>query len=127
MPAMLIYSIFMLVESTIMLNTMLTVVAEITGEKATPFSGDIPMATADSDMHPDATTVLNLKAFYFLEQVIPDMQEELPAYLAAAEGVSPNIKFLEWWDKQEELPHLGGSLAASPAAPAIIRSCQKSF
>ena len=28
MPAMLIYSIFMLVESTIMLNTMLTVVAK---------------------------------------------------------------------------------------------------
>ena len=28
MPAMLIYSKFMLVESTIMLNTMLTVVAE---------------------------------------------------------------------------------------------------
>ena len=30
MPAMLIYSIFMLVESTIMLNTMLIVVAKIT-------------------------------------------------------------------------------------------------
>ena len=48
-------------------------------------------------MHPDATTVL---AFYFLEQVIPDMQRELlPAYLVAAEDVSPNIGM------QEELPH----------------------
>ena len=57
-------------------------------------------------MHPDATTVLDLKAFYFLEQAIPDVQRELlPAYLVAAEGVSPNIKVLEWWDKQEELPH----------------------
>ena len=28
------------------------------------------------------------------------MQRELPAYLAAAEG-APNIKVLEWWDKQE--------------------------
>ena len=47
MPAMLIYSIFMLVESTIMLNTMLTVVAKILNKKvATSFSG-IPMATAD--------------------------------------------------------------------------------
>ena len=44
MPAMLIYSIFMLVESTIMLNTMLTVVAN--KKVATSFSG-IPMATAD--------------------------------------------------------------------------------
>ena len=57
-------------------------------------------------MHPDATTVLDLKAFYFLEQAIPDMQRELLlAYLVVAEGVSPNIKVLEWWDKQEELPH----------------------
>ena len=39
-------------------------------------------------MHPDASTVLE---FYFLEQAIPDMQRELPAYLAAAEGE------LEWW------------------------------
>ena len=39
-------------------------------------------------MHPDVTTVLDLKAYYFLEQAIPDMQRELPAYLAAAEGVS---------------------------------------
>ena len=99
-----------------------------------------------TDMHPDATTVLE---FYFLEQAIPDMQRELPAaYLAAAEGE------LEWWDKQEELPHwvvtisraspseksiffpggagprdytLGSSLSASPAVPAIIHSCRKSF
>ena len=44
------------------------------------------------DMHPDATTVLDLKAFYFLEQAIPDVQRELlPAYLVAAEGVSRSI------------------------------------
>ena len=29
-----------------------------------------------TDMHPDATTVLDLKAFYFLEQAIPDMQNQ---------------------------------------------------
>ena len=44
----------------------------------------------------DITTVLDLKAFYFLEQVIPDMKRELPAYLAAAEDVSPNI--LKYWN-----------------------------
>ena len=50
-------------------------------------------------MHPDATTVLE---FYFLEQAIPDMQRELPTYLAEGE--------LEWWDKQEELPLAGQPL-----------------
>ena len=38
-------------------------------------------------MHPDTTTVLDI-----IEQVIPDMQRELPAYLAAAKG-APNIKY----------------------------------
>ena len=57
MPAMLIYSIFMLVESTIMLNTMLTVVAKITTKKSW-LTCDIPMATADlcsdSDIEPSS-------------------------------------------------------------------------
>ena len=48
MPAMLIYSIFMLVESTIMLNTMLTVVAKITTRNIFFWlTCGIPMATAD--------------------------------------------------------------------------------
>ena len=57
---MLICSIFMLVESTIMLNTMLTVVAKITSQHL--FLADmwyvIPMATAhsgsDSDIEPSS-------------------------------------------------------------------------
>ena len=59
MPAMLIYSIFMLVESTIMLNTMLTVVAKIAKKSRNIFfwlTYGIPMATADlgsdSDIEP---------------------------------------------------------------------------
>ena len=80
-------------------------------------------------MHPEATAVLDLKAFYFLEQAIPDMQTEiLPAYLAAAEGVSPNIKVLEWWDKQEELPHWTAACQqVLLCQPAIIFSCLKVF
>ena len=31
-------------------------------------------------MHPDATTVLDLKVFYFLEQAIPDMQRDKENY-----------------------------------------------
>ena len=41
------------------------------------------------------------------------MQRELPAYLAAAEGE------LEWWDKQEELPHWVVS-RASPSEKLIF-------
>ena len=51
-------------------------------------------------MHPDAPPI---RFESFLEQAIPDMQREFPAYLAAAEGVLPNIEVLKWWDKQEEL------------------------
>ena len=40
MPAMLIYSIFMLVESTIMLTTMLTVLAKITKKPQNLFLAD---------------------------------------------------------------------------------------
>ena len=39
---MLIYSIFMLVESTIMLNTMLTVVAKITKKASNGHGSDSP-------------------------------------------------------------------------------------
>ena len=49
MPAMLIYSIFMLVESTIMLNTMLTVVAKKKNNTADLGS--------DSDVEPIAVTL----------------------------------------------------------------------
>ena len=73
-------------------------------------------------MHPDATTVLDLKAFYFLEQAIPDVQRELlPAYLVAAEGVSPNIKVLEWWDKQEELPHWAAASCCASHHPQQLK------
>ena len=65
-------------------------------------------------MHPGATTVLE---FYFLEQAIPDMQRESPAYLEAAEGVSPNIQVLEWWKNY----NIGQrSLPASPASSAAV-------
>ena len=50
MPAMLIYSIFMLVESTIMLNTMLTVVA---GKN----NNDTADLGSDSDIEPIAVTL----------------------------------------------------------------------
>ena len=48
------------------------------------------------DLRPDATTVLDLKAFHFLQEAIPNLQKELPTYLAAAEDVSVNVEVMEW-------------------------------
>ena len=45
------------------------------------------------------------------------MKRDLPVYLAAAEGVAPNIKVLEWGKNY----HIGQQLPASPAVAAIIR------
>ena len=53
MPAMLIYSIFMLVESTIMLNTMLTVVAKNKKKQAMAMAdlgSDSPIAVTLSEL-----------------------------------------------------------------------------
>lgn len=57
------------------------------------------------DLHPDATTVLDLKAFHFLQEAIPNLQKELPTYLAAAEDVPVDVEVMEWWQKQNELPN----------------------
>ena len=48
------------------------------------------------DLHPDGNMVEELKAFKLLERMIPDLKQELQAYLASAEGVL-NIELLEWW------------------------------
>ena len=76
-------------------------------------------------MHPDATTVLDLKAFYFLEQAIPDVQRELlPAYPQKVYHQTS-----KYWNggisSAGRTTTLGSSLPASPAVPAIIRSCWK--
>ena len=77
------------------------------------------------DLHPDATMVEDLKAFTFLEQVIPDLQMELPVYLATAEGVS-NIELQEWWKRAEEkLPHWAAEcrqvFLCQPSSAAVER------
>ena len=63
MPAMLIYSTFMLVESTFMLNTMLTAVTKLTTKKASNGHGsdspssDIELAgPASVDLEPANVT-----------------------------------------------------------------------
>ena len=60
-------------------------------------------------MHPDATTVLE---FSFLEQAIPDMQRESPAYLAAHQTS-------KYWNDGKTTT-LGSSLPASPASSTAV-------
>ena len=89
----------------------------------------------NADRRPDASTVEDLKAFHFLQAAVPDLQKELPDYLAAAEGVAPDIDVLKWWEKQEEkLPHWAATcrqvLLGQPSSAAVERvfsSLQNSF
>lgn len=76
-----------------------------------------------------------LRAFPFLQSAIPDLQKELPAYLAAAEGVSIDIETLKWWARQEEkLPNWAAAcrqvLLCQPSSAAVERvfsTLQNSF
>lgn len=66
-----------------------------------------------------------LKAFTFLEQLIPDLQMELALYLAPAEGVS-NIELQEWWNRAEEkLPQWAAAcrqvFLCQPSSAAVER------
>ena len=62
MPAMLIYSIFMLVESTIMLNTMLTV-TKITKEqkKQAMATADLGSDSPNSDIELSGSAIVDLE------------------------------------------------------------------
>lgn len=48
-----------------------------------------------TDHHPDTTIVEELKTFHFQQSAVPDLQKELPDYLAAVEGVSADIDILK--------------------------------
>ncbi len=51
------------------------------------------------------TDIDQLKAFPFLSEQFEDLKKELPSYLAKVDGVSPEIKKLEWWKiHKNELP-----------------------
>ena len=51
-----------------------------------------------NDLKPSASDIAGLKSFQFLENSISHLQRELPAYLAAANGVSQDTDLMEWWD-----------------------------
>ncbi len=54
-----------------------------------------------TDLHPDASTVEDLKSFHFLEEAIPDLKKELPTYLAFADGVA-EVSLVDWWMRHEQ-------------------------
>ena len=62
------------------------------------------------DLKPDATAVDSLQSFPFIRNdpgpVINNLKSELSTYLATVDGVSSNVKPLEWWERNEDkLPH----------------------
>ena len=54
-----------------------------------------------TDLNSNATTVEELRAFPFLEDVIPNFIAELAQYLGLADGVA-KVDLLDWWFKNEE-------------------------
>ena len=67
-----------------------------------------------TDLHPDASMVEDLKNFHFLEDAIPDLKNELPTYLAFADGVA-EVSLVDWWMRHEQ------------KLPCWAEACQKVF
>ena len=85
-----------------------------------------------TDRQPNASAIEELKAFPFLQGVIPDLKTELPTYLATAEGTPADVELLKWWKKHaEKLPHWAAAckqvLLCQPSSAAVERvfSCLK--
>ena len=59
------------------------------------------------EMRPDANAIDSLVAFPFFynPQTLSHLKEELPDYFAKAQDVSVEMTPLEWWSRQESLPH----------------------
>ncbi len=81
-----------------------------------------------SDMQPDVSTVDSLRSFKFLESdvIINNLKSELPAYLAAADGVALSVDPLTWWERHsEKLPSWAKAckqiLLCQPSSAAVER------
>ena len=59
-----------------------------------------------NELKPTATDNESLKLFPFFDATLMDqLKDELPAYLAAAEAVSPDVETLSWWkNHQNQIP-----------------------
>ena len=63
-------------------------------------------------LHPDATSVDNLRAFPFLhDEDLSGLKEKLPNYPAKASDDAPDVVLLEWWKHHEQdLPKWASAL-----------------
>ena len=52
-----------------------------------------------TDLKPTAASLDTLKAFpFFKDELIEALKQELPSYLAAADGTPREVNPLEWWE-----------------------------
>jgi len=80
-----------------------------------------------NDLKPSASDIAGLKSFQFLENSISHLQRELPAYLAAADGVSQDTDLIKWWDRHSAtLTHWDSAyrkvVLCQPTSAAVKRS-----
>ena len=59
-----------------------------------------------NELKPTATDIESLKLFPFIDATLMDqLRAELPAYLAAADDVTPDVETLSWWkNHQNQIP-----------------------
>ena len=81
-----------------------------------------------NDIKPDATAVDTLRSFKFLDydDVIQNLESEMPAYLAASNGTSSIANPLEWWERHtNSLPHWAQAgkkiVLCQPSSAAVER------
>ena len=89
-----------------------------------------------NELKPTATDIESLKLFPFIDATLMDqLRDELPAYLAAAEDVSPDVETLSWWkNHQNQIPTWAKAFKlillvqpSSVAAERVFSLLQNSF
>ena len=89
-----------------------------------------------NELKPTATDIESLKLFPFFDaSFISQLKAELPAYVAAAEDVSPGFEMLSWWrHHQNEIPTWAKAFQllllvqpSSAAAERVFSLLQNSF
>ena len=68
-----------------------------------------------------------LQSFPFLQDSVPQLQAELPTYLAAIKDVelTTDEQKLEWWSRQTEVPGWSGSCVQVVGSSALVGSVRK--
>ena len=79
------------------------------------------------ELQPNSTDISDLKAFpFFTDSVLEDLKQELPLYLAKADGLSVDADKTSWWQADSnELPKWSSAykqvLLVQPSSAAAER------